>query len=148
MREPKMMNNPWLEWKTWFLLAVWLLVLAGQLFAAPANQTISVQEALRDLDRDGLPDRLGESVTLKGVLISDPLLARGSVRGLAHLLDGSAGIRLRAPDGVLLTAALERGDRVEVLGRIGQRNGRIELEVERVREISTGSVPVPRKVRA
>ncbi len=126
-----------------FLLLAALFLIAPVQGQEPAP--IPVQEALRDDNKDLVPDRLGETVTLVGVLTSDTRYAqRGS---LVNFQDATGGILLYCRENARM-AGLQRGDRVQARGRIGQYRGTEQLEVEEIVRLGEGEVPRPRDVRA
>jgi PAS domain S-box-containing protein len=114
---------------------------------AQETQTISVKEALRDADGDYIPDRLGETVTLVGVLTSDPLVL-GSAASLVTLQDNTGGIVLFTPDTTLLVGQFNRGDLVKVRGQIGQYKGLEQLVIAEIQRLGIGTMPTPREVLA
>jgi PAS domain S-box-containing protein len=130
------------------VLLLLLLILCPTLTAiAQETQTISVRGALRDADGDYIPDRLGETVTLVGVLTSDPLVL-GSAACLVNLQDDTGGIVLFTPDTTLLVGQFNRGDLVKVRGKIGQYKGLEQLVIAEIQRLGTGTVPAPREVLA
>lgn len=125
------------------------LLLLGLLFGGAAAgqepQAIPIREALRDANGNYVPDRLGETVTLVGVLTTGPrTVTRGT---LASFQDATGGILLYSREKALL-AGFERGDRVQARGKIGQFRGAEQLEMEEVRRLGEGEMPRPRDVRA
>ena len=131
-------------WRLCLLLCFSLI--AWQLPAAPGPAPISVREALRDGDGDGVPDRLDKPVTLRGVFITNLLLADDGATIVAHLHDDSAGILLRARDKSLLTIGLERGDVVDADGKLRNQEGKVEFEAEQIRRVGHTGEPQPRPV--
>src|ERR1700737_1687771 len=117
------------------VLLLLLLILCPTLTAiAQETQTISVREALRDADGDYIPDRLGKTVTLTGVLTTDPLVL-GSPACPVNLQDDTGGIVLFTPDTTLLVGQFNRGDLVKVRGKIGQYKGLEQLVIAEIQRL-------------
>ena len=129
-----------------FLPALILLASIVPCQGAGAQQPapISVAEALYDGDGDRIPDRLGETVTLTGVLTADPYPA-GDGERRSYLQDPTGGIRLTTLDAALL-ADLRLGDRVRVVGTIGQYRGNEVVHIHTIDGLGLGVVPEPRVV--
>ncbi len=122
------------------------LVLGPGASAEPAR-VISLREALQDTAGNGILVRLGESVTLVGVLTSDPAIV-GAEASLAHLQDSTGGIQLFTPNTALLVGHFQRGDLVKVRGKLKQYKGMNELLIEEIRRLGSGTLPAPRDVQA
>ena len=103
-----------------------------------------VVEALYDGDGDRIPDRLGETVTLTGVLTTDPYPA-GDGERRSSLQDPTGGIRLTTLDGALF-ADLQLGDRVSVVGTIGQYRGTELVHIHAIDRLGRGVLPEPSDV--
>ncbi len=116
-----------------------------QFLAGQAPRTVSVTAALQDSDGDRIPDRLGQHVTLRGVLISNPVVI-GSRASRVNLQDSTGGLRLLTPDTALLAGRFREGDVVLVRGTVGQYRGMEELLVEDIRRLGVGPLPRPRDV--
>jgi signal transduction histidine kinase/CheY-like chemotaxis protein len=112
--------------------------------AAPPLESLAAVRA--DLDGDLLPDRLGERVRVRAVILSVPRFA-GRRSQLLNAQDRTAGIVLFRPDTITLTG-LAPGDRVEVIGRVGHDDGMEEIEVEQVVRLGGGLPPRPIDVSA
>jgi PAS domain S-box-containing protein len=121
------------------------------IFAVPAlakpSQGTTVKEALRDNDGNYIPDRLGETVTLRGVLTSTPIVLSPSA-SLVTLQDGTGGIVVFTEQTTLLVGHFNRGDLVEARGKISQYNGQEELVIGDIRRLGAAPVPAPREVLA
>jgi PAS domain S-box-containing protein len=121
--------------------------------AAPENIT-AIGEALRDNDRNYVPDRLGETLLLNGVLISDPVNIRSfgpdsrDYATLANLQDGTGGIAIFTRNTGLLGDKFKRGDVLQVRGKLSQHNGMEELMITEVRRLGNGVLPKPHDVLA
>src|SRR5213075_1222286 len=102
-----------------FLLAIILLFV---LTAHAAEKVTPIREVLRDNDANYVPDRLGETFTVSGVLISNPVNSRGSGPdaterpSLLNLQDDSGGIVLFTRDSALLASGFRIGDTVQARG--------------------------------
>jgi hypothetical protein len=98
-------------------------VLLMMLFAVPAA-AISIGEARADNDGDGIPDLLGETVTVTGVATCEPTLF--SETGVSfYIQDSTAGINIYAYDPPVF--AVGPGDTLQITGEIKQYNGLTEL---------------------
>ncbi len=115
--------------------------------ATQEPKPISVREALRDDDRNYIPDRLGQTVTLVGVLTCDPLILSPAA-SLINLQDDTGGIALFTRDTTLLVGHFNRGDLVEVRGQISQYKGQEQLVIEQIRRLGTRALPLPQDVLA
>jgi PAS domain S-box-containing protein len=123
-------------------------VLLSALTAATQEpKVVTVKEALRDEDRNYVPDRLGETVTLIGVLTSDPLILSPTA-SLINLQDDTGGILLFTRDTALLAGHFNRGDLVEARGKISQYKGQEQLVIEEIRRLGTRAVPPPHDILA
>ena len=112
-----------------------------------APKVSSVKDAFRDLNDDRIPDRLGETVLLEGILTSDPI-AVGKSGTLANLQDATGGVALLARNPAVLTPQFRRGDRVLVRGKIDHSKGTEQLAIESIQRRSRGPLPPPRDVLA
>ena len=120
-----------------------LAALPGAVWSA-ADQTPRsepVEAVLTDRDQDRVPDRIGEIVTVEGVIISTPLVLNPEA-SLVNFQDSTAGIVLFTRDTTVLRI-LDRGDSVRVRGRLGQYRGAEQLLVEEVERLGRGVVPDP-----
>lgn len=117
-------------------------VVAPQSAGAQESKTLLVREAFRDTDGNRIPDRSGETVTLTGVLTSEPVVSsrRGS---WANLQDDSGGVVLFTRDSSMLAEKVQRGDSVKVTGEVGFHNGMSRLLVKEVHRLGTGLLPAP-----
>lgn len=104
--------------------------------------TMTVAQAIEDLNNDGVPDRLDDTVKVYGVCISpnyqtsnQSWIVWGGTRGVTTFNFGTGN-----PD-------LQLGDSVEVTGVIGQYNGLTQLQPEDggivVISAGTGTLPEP-----
>lgn len=140
-------GNPLKRFAYWVLtFLVWFLILS--LTVVGQGPVISVREALQDNNGDRIPDRLGETVTLVGVITSTPIDVGEQGATLANIQDETGGIVLFARDSSLVNGHFSRGDVVQVHGKVGQYRGMEELLVEGIRRLRTGAVMQPRDVLA
>lgn len=101
-----------------------LLLLALPLAAGQAL-AVTVAEARMDADGDGLPDMLGQTVTIEAVATCEPGLFSES--GVSfYVQDATAGINVYAFDPP--SFPVQPGDLLRVTGEIAQYNGLTEIE--------------------
>ena len=112
--------------------------------AVEGQQPIPIGDALVDRDGDRVPDRIGDTVTVEGVVISTPVLL-GEDAALVNFQDATGGIVLFARDTARLRS-LGRGDRIRVRGRIGQYRGAEQLLVMSIDPRGRTAVPAPEDV--
>ncbi len=96
------------------------------LFAGLAGaQTVSIAEAREDLNGDGIPDHLGEILTIEGVATCEGTLF--SETGLSfYVQDETAGINVYAYSSAS-PGAIAAGDEWRITGEIMQYNGLTEI---------------------
>jgi signal transduction histidine kinase len=104
---------------------------------------LTIRQALRDDSEDFMPDLLGETVTVDGVLISE-VTPNGKDGFTVHLQDDTAGVVLVG--GSRIFDQFRKGDYVKVRGVVGQSFGMERITVEQARLIRSGDVPKPRDV--
>ncbi|GBD86197.1 hypothetical protein BMS3Abin03_00107 [bacterium BMS3Abin03] len=100
---------------------------------------LPISEAIEDLDGDLIPDRLGDIVTVQGVVFSPNYQSSNSSY---YIDDGTAGVNIFL-GGTALT--LNLGDLIEVTGEVAQFNGLTEIQpadVSGITVISSGN-PLP-----
>jgi DNA/RNA endonuclease YhcR with UshA esterase domain len=114
---------------------------------AQALKISSVREATDYQGNQPIPGRLGQSVTVEGVLIDGPIPV-GTDSSLADLEDSTGGVTLYGPTQMLLAAHIDRGDEVRVSGTIQQYEGQTEILVRQIDRLGSGTLPVPRDVLA
>ncbi|OPL19995.1 MAG: hypothetical protein AVO35_00625 [Candidatus Aegiribacteria sp. MLS_C] len=101
--------------------ALIMLLLAGY----SAAQTVTIAEAREDLDGDGIPDHLGEILTIEGIATCEGTLF--SETGLSfYVQDETAGINVYAYDSASPGPILA-GERWRITGEIKQYNGLVEI---------------------
>ncbi len=88
-------------------------------------QTVTIQEAREDLDGDGIPDHLGEILTIEGVATCEGTLF--SETGLSfYVQDETAGINVYAYDSAS-PGTISAGEEWRITGEIKQYNGLVEI---------------------
>jgi DNA/RNA endonuclease YhcR with UshA esterase domain len=88
-------------------------------------QTVTIQEAREDLNGDGIPDHLGEILTIEGTATCEGTLF--SETGLSfYVQDGTAGINVYAYDSAS-PGPIQAGERWRITGEIKQYNGLVEI---------------------
>ena len=134
--------------------AVLLLGMAGEPAPAPSDSReppTRLAVALRDADGDRVPDSVGQTLVVEGVLTSDPHLfsSRGrDAAWLVNLQDATGGIVLFTRDAALLPPGLRRGERVRATGVLSQYRGAEQLEVKVLEQQGPGPLPEPLAARA
>ncbi len=83
--------------------------------------TITIAQAIEDLNNDFIPDRLGDTVTVQGVIFSPNYQ---TTNNSYYIYDGTAGTDIFMPGPVLLWAM---GDELNVTGVVTQFNGMTEI---------------------
>ena len=81
----------------------------------------TIAEAIEDLNNDFVPDRLGDTVTVQGVVFSPNYQ---TTNNSYYIYDGTAGTDIFMPGPVLLWAM---GDELNVTGVVTQFNGMTEI---------------------
>lgn len=128
-----------------FLFACFLVWEPGA--KGQASRIISVREATDYQGDQPISGRLGQNVTVEGILINGPISV-GADSGLADLEDSTGGITLYSPGRVLFARHIRRGDKVRVSGTIRQYEGQTELLVRQIDRLGPGTLPSPRDVLA
>jgi len=112
-----------------------------------------ISTARKDRPRDFVPDLLGESVTIQGVITSPDFIESpifDVTNAFQFIQDKSAGILLFAPFSIS-PPVLEMGDKVIVTGVIKQSFGSTEIFLESASDlqiIGTGKLPKPKNIHA
>src|SRR5712692_3728105 len=128
-----------------FLCAVFLIGQARANCQAP--KVTPVKEATDYQGNQPIPGRLGQSVTVEGVLTDGPIPV-GAHASLADLQDSTGGIKLYSPTRVLVDGHIHRGDEVRISGTIQQYEGQTEILVQHIDRLGPGTLPPPRDVLA
>jgi hypothetical protein len=106
--------------KKLILPLIFLLLLSAQsLFSQP----ITIAEAIEDLDMDFIPDRLGDTVTVQGVIFSPNFQ---TTNNSFYLHDGTAGTDIFMFGPPVFTWNF--GDSLTITGEVTQFNGMTEIE--------------------
>ena len=131
-----------------FLALLFAGILTGQPgVSAQTVKTLSVREATDYQNERPISGRLGQTVTVQGIVISGPIpLSSGAL--LADLQDSTGGITLFSPNSGLLKGSFQRGDELRVTGTIQQYKGQTELLIRHIDRLRPGTLPPPRDVLA
>ncbi len=100
---------------------IYMLVTNNGIAAFKTNK-LTIAQARQDLNLDLIPDRLNDTVTVRGTVISPNYQ---TTNNSYYIWDGTAGITT-FKSGV--TPLLNLGDIVDVVGKIGQFNGLTQLQ--------------------
>jgi len=145
--------------RAWGALVLLVAMSAGQIAHAQQDSARSTQErslrdppeaesiaeVRRDADSDLVPDRIGDTVTVRGrATVRQGVL---SDSGLVFIQDETAGIAVQLPD----RATVQRGDSLQVTGVVRHRYGLTRLhalDYTRVEAVKRVPDPVPLTVSA
>ena len=137
------------------LLVSWFVIAVLAVCSTWAAERITpIRELLRDTNGDFVPDRLGESFTISGILTSDPFNLTGfgadsaEYASLVNLQDNSGGIALFTRNTTMLNTGFKRGDVVLARGKLSQHNGTEELILTEIRRSGSEALPKPHDVLA
>ncbi len=103
---------------------------------------VSLQEINLDTDLDRIPDRLGDSVSIRAVVTSDPFEVQPGPQYRLYLDDGSAGLALQTPL-LSLVESIKAGDVVSVEGQLEFYNGSTTVNPNKIDVVGTAPVPPP-----
>ena len=107
-------------------------------------QTVTIEEAREDLNGDGIPDHLGEIMTVEGIATCEGTLF--STTGLSfYVQDETAGINVYAYSSSS-PGTITAGERWRITGEIMQYNGLVEISPSSSSDfvyIDTPGVPEP-----
>ncbi len=107
-------------------------------------QTVTIEEAREDLNGDGIPDHLGEIMTIEGIATCEGTLF--STTGLSfYAQDSTAGINVYAYSSAS-PGTITAGERWRMTGEIMQYNGLVEISPSSSSDfvyIDTPGVPEP-----
>ncbi|HEX7961234.1 MAG TPA: hypothetical protein VF493_15020, partial [Terriglobales bacterium] len=133
-----------------FYFCLALIVFVSGAIAQQSLQTnppvISISAAVRDSNGDFVPDLLGRSLAVEGVVTSDPIRS-GTDTWLVNLQDATAGILLVTHNGELFKE-LRAGDAVRVRGVLSQYKGAEELQTSEMERLGRRTIPPPKQVLA
>jgi PAS domain S-box-containing protein len=125
--------------------AVFLLGALGAVAFGPdlasCQEPIPIRDVLLDEIIDWVPDRLGDTVVVDGVVITPPGML-GEEAAAVYLQDRTAGIALFTMDPPSLME-LARGDSIRVAGIVAQYRGGEFLFVQNVERLGVGEEPEP-----
>jgi PAS domain S-box-containing protein len=130
------------------LRGVWALLCVASFVLAATPQSIRVTpvgEAIRNRNHSLVHE--GETLEITGV-VTDESHDVGSGNSLANLEDKTGGIALFGSHAVLPPGAFQRGDLLQVRGKVAEFRGMEELQVESVRRIETAQFVVPQDALA
>ena len=109
--------------------------------------TMPVREATDYQGNQPTSGRVGQSVTVVGVLTDGPIPV-GANSALADLQDSTGGITLYFPSRALLAGRFHRGDEARVRGIIEQYEGQTEILVRHIERLGPGTLPAPHDLLA
>lgn len=124
---------------------VLLLVLS---FGLAGAQTITIAEAREDQNGDGIPDHLGEIVTIEGIATCEGTLFSTNPPNLSfYVQDETAGINVYAYDDAS-PGDIFAGDQWRITGEIMQYNGLVEISPDSPSDfVYLGSPGVPQPLQ-
>jgi hypothetical protein len=104
----------------------------------PPYEEMSIAEARVDANRDFVPDLIGETVKITGIINSPNYSTENTEM---YMQDTEAGIGIFKNDEIL---DLTKGDEVSIIGEISQYNGLTQIEPDTFEVLSTGNdLPEP-----
>ncbi len=128
-----------------FLALLFVGILINQPAAsAQIPKTLSVREATAYQGDQPISSRLGQTVTVQGIIIDGPI-PLGPSAMLADLQDSTGGITLYSANSALLKG-FHRGDELRVTGTIQQYKGQTGILIRHIDRLGPGKLPVPRDV--
>lgn len=109
-------------------------------------QATPIADARIDDNGDFLPDLLGQTVTIKGVVTTPDFNLSSSSSSSIYVQDETAGINLYINPKPTVVPAV--GDLVQITGEVAEYNGLAELAVDgsvedNIVKLGTGTVPTP-----
>ncbi len=123
-------------------LSAFLLFGLQHAVAQPAPELTSLADVNVDADGDRVPDRIGDIVSIRATVTSDPFEAQPAPAYRIYLDDGSGGLMLQTPDTMLLDS-VGAGDVVLIGGRIEFLNGSTIIVPDSVEVVGTAPLPEP-----
>ena len=127
------------------LASVALLAIDFGDMAAQSSVPAAIGTVVMDRNADFVPDRLGDTVSISGVVTSRPRNTHDDWR-FVLVQDSSAGIRIAAPPAEGLIDRLQPGDVLRAVGVLQQYRGANELRVIEIQRGDRTSVPYAREV--
>jgi PAS domain S-box-containing protein len=98
-------------------------------------------DVIRDADGDRVPDRMGDTVVVQGV-VTVPPATFGDFGAVTYLQDRSGAIAIYSPDAATLLA-FQPGDSMRVRGVVGQYRGSEFIALDEMDLLGTAEAPVP-----
>ncbi|MBI1177641.1 response regulator [bacterium] len=140
-----------IRWSVCFTALLLFSQLAGAQDQTPSEnaipETTAVATILRDQDHNFVPDSLGQTVVVRGVLTSDPVPVASSFE-MVNLQDSTGGILLFTRSRKLLEDKFKSGDEVWARGVVSQYQGTEQVTIEEIHLIKETKVPAPKVVTA
>lgn len=102
---------------------------------------LAIREALVDHDRNGVPDRIPEAITVQGVMTYEPQMLGHNAAQAVLESDGAALWLFTSSPGLLMDRGFMRGDLVEATGALITYHSRTEIEVRSVKKLGRGRLP-------
>lgn len=127
--------------RAWLCTFVWLAAITPEV-CAQVSPPITIREAFADANDDRVPDRIGQTVKVTGVLLSDPVAVSRETM-LVNLQDGSGGALLVARQRELLMGRVQRGDVVVASAEVALYRGARELVLHEIGRVGTADLPRP-----
>ncbi len=130
------------------IIPVLALVLCAA--AGLSQEVLTIAEARVDSDGDGIPDRLGEIVTIEGIATCEGTLFSTNPPNLSfYVQDETAGINVYAFDDATPPGGISAGQEWRITGEILQYNGLTEISPEDPSDfelLGTPGVPAPEQL--
>ena len=123
------------------ILALFFLGVAVT-YAQTTPALVSLAEINQDADGDRIPDSLGDSVSIRAIVISDPFEVLSGPLYRMYLDDGGGGLMLQTAQAQLVES-LSAGDEVLIEGRVDFYNGSTMIAPDKVDVVGATSVPPP-----
>jgi PAS domain S-box-containing protein len=111
------------------------------------SEPVPLATVLEDVDGDFVPDRMGQVVTVQGVITADPLVT-GRNSALANMQDASGGILLFTRSPSRFENRFKAGDEVRATGTVGQYQGAEQIIVSEIEVVKESMIPPPRLATA
>jgi len=123
------------------------LLLAADASPVAVVDVTPLAVVLRDEDRNLVPDRLGQTVTVQGVLIADPIVT-GRSSALANIQDSTGAIVVFTRVPSRLENRFKLGDELRVTGVIEQFQGTEQINAKELTLIGEALIPAPHPATA
>jgi hypothetical protein len=126
------------------LLTLTVLLLCVGAGTIQAQPLLTVAEARYDGDEDGIPDLLGDTLTIEAVATCEGTLFSSGSSLSFYVQDETAGINVYSYDEHEPPGGIEAGDELSITGTIGFYNGLTEMmPIQQMTVIGTAPVPSP-----